>query len=448
MCVLSCVTTCLCKCVHVQAQVVNIDQTGVHYITSRSVGRAAKGSKAVQRIAAGDKRAITAVLSVAADGSVLPPQLIFQGKTDASLPACRNDAKFVGWDFTCTDNHWSNLDAMKRFVRCILHPYFQRVRAAQQVDKATFKCVLNLDCWSVHRSDAFLSFLREEYAYIIPVFVPANCTSKGQVLDVAVNRVFKHSMAASSAQYLAEEVSSQLEAQHGNPKPVLTFKSALSAPQVKSQLPHWIHTALQQVTTDTITNGWKKVGTTLVWESTGGFRTEAFAVHAKSPLFKTNEHGHDDVQELSDGDEPAMNLSDDEEEQSGSDSEDDDDVNADVAVSDITEDQLYIQAMQIKEARMAAGERAALQTQGEPVATKVRVERGSRGRTEAAVGTKRGRGRPRKEQQDSESGDDESDEQPENKAKRTNGTTAQVADAGVTSRSGRNIKPVDRLTMY
>jgi len=66
-----------------------------------------KGSKQVKMVGLGDKRQITALLSVTKSGHLLPPQLIYPGKTDA----CHPKVTFPDdWDITHTESHWSTED--------------------------------------------------------------------------------------------------------------------------------------------------------------------------------------------------------------------------------------------------------------------------------------------------------------------------------------------------
>jgi hypothetical protein len=108
-----------------QALIINIDQTGVHLLTTNNCGRAQRGSKQVTRLAADDKRQITVTLGVSASGAMLPPQLIFQGASPAVLPPNRTKPEFTGWHFTYYSNHWSNADTMEDLVKEVWHPYFK-----------------------------------------------------------------------------------------------------------------------------------------------------------------------------------------------------------------------------------------------------------------------------------------------------------------------------------
>lgn len=48
----------------------------------------------------------------------MAPQLIFEGKTEASLPPLRvlKNPKFHGWLFSVSMSHWSTEDTMKEYV--------------------------------------------------------------------------------------------------------------------------------------------------------------------------------------------------------------------------------------------------------------------------------------------------------------------------------------------
>ena len=53
---------------------------------------------------------------ISAAEDVLPPQMIFEGLTERSLPS--NAAKFVakGWQLCCSANHWSSTSLALQYV--------------------------------------------------------------------------------------------------------------------------------------------------------------------------------------------------------------------------------------------------------------------------------------------------------------------------------------------
>ena len=72
-----------------------------------------------------DKRQITALLSCTMSGTLLPPQILYQGKLDQ----CHPNAQFPSdWDIFYTENHWSNEQSMLRFVDTIISLYINETR--------------------------------------------------------------------------------------------------------------------------------------------------------------------------------------------------------------------------------------------------------------------------------------------------------------------------------
>ena len=71
--------------------------------------------------------------------------------------------------------------------------------------------VLVLDVWAVHKSEEFRLFLRTHFPRIHLVFVPANCTSKLQLADVALQRPFKSCITQSFNNWAAATVAAQIE---------------------------------------------------------------------------------------------------------------------------------------------------------------------------------------------------------------------------------------------
>ena len=68
------------------ALIINIDQSPLPYVLISQYTMHKKGEKEVGVLGTDDYRQITGTLSVAMDGSFLPIQLIYKGKTERSLP--------------------------------------------------------------------------------------------------------------------------------------------------------------------------------------------------------------------------------------------------------------------------------------------------------------------------------------------------------------------------
>ena len=119
------------------------------------------GAKQVAMVGMDDKRAFTLVVGVAADGSLLPFQAVFVGKTKASVPSATDSPNYnkainAGFKFECsgTGTYWSNQKTMCAYVNDILAPYFERKKRENGLPP-TQKSLVQLDVWSVHRSQEF-----------------------------------------------------------------------------------------------------------------------------------------------------------------------------------------------------------------------------------------------------------------------------------------------------
>ena len=67
--------------------IINIDQTPSKFVQTENITMNSKGEKHVSRTGGNDKRCITATLCESLDGTMLPFQLIYKGKTERSLPS-------------------------------------------------------------------------------------------------------------------------------------------------------------------------------------------------------------------------------------------------------------------------------------------------------------------------------------------------------------------------
>ena len=68
------------------AMVLNWDHTAVNYVPVSSWTMEKEGAKRVEIVSKDDKRQITAVFGCLMAGDFLPPQLIYQGKTERCQP--------------------------------------------------------------------------------------------------------------------------------------------------------------------------------------------------------------------------------------------------------------------------------------------------------------------------------------------------------------------------
>ncbi|THV00922.1 hypothetical protein K435DRAFT_818166 [Dendrothele bispora CBS 962.96] len=179
---------------------VNTDQTQTVYQHGNKATWHTRGDKQVGAVGKDEKRAFTLVPSKSASGEVLPFQAIFQGSTLASCPTKASpfweEAERLGFQLepSKTKTYWSTLETMKRLVNNIIVPYFEQKKCELGIDKPEEQhSIWKIDCWSVHKSREFLNWMKETHPTVIVIFVPGNCTSLFQPLDVGIQRVLKQS---------------------------------------------------------------------------------------------------------------------------------------------------------------------------------------------------------------------------------------------------------------
>lgn len=144
----------------------NSDQTGNNYARPGLSTYDPTGGNQVTIVGKEDKRAFTIMVGISMSGEVLPFQVMYAGKTEASLPDINDansefkdanaEAKRLRFRFEpsgISGNHWSNLANMKSYVRNVLSVYFNEQRAL--LDRNNQVCLWTIDCWSVHRSREF-----------------------------------------------------------------------------------------------------------------------------------------------------------------------------------------------------------------------------------------------------------------------------------------------------
>ena len=192
------------------------------------------GTKSVPTLGNDDKRQITAVVASSADGDLLPLQLIYQGKSDRCHPQLHSvSSKF---HITHSQNHWSTQETMKEYVAEILQPYIEQ-KIIQHDLPEDMKAILVLDCWSVHKSKEFRSFMRANYPHIILIYIPPNCTSKLQVADVMLNSPFKRGLRYRFNEYAAKIIEDQII----NDEEIVSFAPYLKMSMLKPKITEWCY---------------------------------------------------------------------------------------------------------------------------------------------------------------------------------------------------------------
>lgn len=190
------------------ALVLNLDQFGLKILSLGDKTRAPIGAKSVPVIGADDKRQITGVPVVAADGTLVSLQLIWEGKTDRCHP--KGEEKCDKIKHSHSVSHWSTFETMVELIARI-DAYRLEVINRDKLSPLQ-KLVLIIDVWSVHVSKAFRELVRTKYPFILLNYIPPRCTSKGQVCDLVVNKKMKDFANDTTCNEVAQSVAAQLSA--------------------------------------------------------------------------------------------------------------------------------------------------------------------------------------------------------------------------------------------
>ena len=165
--------------------ILNWDHTGVHIVPGSSWTMDSKGQQRVEIAAMNDKRQMTVVVCGSLSGNLLPFQLIYQGKTAASVPKVEFPKE---WHVTATENHWSNEEKTKEYIKLIILPYVEKKRKELGLP-TTFPALVLFDAFKGQTTELIYELLESNAIYIVSI--PANCTDKLQPMDLSVNKSIK-----------------------------------------------------------------------------------------------------------------------------------------------------------------------------------------------------------------------------------------------------------------
>ena len=181
--------------------IINLDETPLRFVPVDKYTMEKIGAKQVPLVGKEDKREITALLSCTASASFLPPQLIYEGKTDrCHLRAVQFPP---GWDIYHTESHWSNQFTIQCFVRTVLRTWVEKYKKEMNLPKGQKSLVL-MDVYKAHRTPNVREILQPNN--FLTLYIPANCTSELEPLDVRGNAAFKADLKDAFTMWYAENV--------------------------------------------------------------------------------------------------------------------------------------------------------------------------------------------------------------------------------------------------
>lgn len=240
-----------------QHLVINYDQTGLHLVPNSKRTYEKKGLEDVKILGEGDKRQITAVMGSCLDGALLPLQLIYEGKTTKCEVSTTAESIQHGFLISHSENHWSTQETMEQYFELVIQPFIAKQIATFDL-KSNSRAIVILDCWNVHKSKEFMSYVRTKHKNILLVFVPANCTGKFQVADVALNFPFKHFVKVQFEDWSMTQIINQLETGNADSTKPLSFSNSLTVLKPLSlewSLKSWLKL---QDRSDLICKAWRK----------------------------------------------------------------------------------------------------------------------------------------------------------------------------------------------
>ena len=221
-------------------------QTGVKLIPVSSWTMAQSGSKQIPVVGKEDKREITVLLAATAAGTLLPPQVVYQGKTTG----CHAKVTFPEkWHITHSENHWSTEQTMLEYLENIIIPYVTNTRQALDLPEDQ-RALPIFDVFAAHLCQSVL-----ETNNIHQIFVSASCTGELQPLDVGINDQFKAFLKQEFSRWYANEVQEAM-------KERVPIKVDLRASLMKPLHANWLMSAMSTLSdkSDAIRKQFETVG--------------------------------------------------------------------------------------------------------------------------------------------------------------------------------------------
>ena len=113
---------------------------------------------------------------------MLPPMLIFKGKTDKTIKKLRIPEGFI---VKTHEKSWMDKGLMEVWLEEIWLKYVREVSKQLGLGNS----LLTFDAFSAHKTDDVQSKLVENKSNIL--MIPPGCTSKCKPMDVCINQLFK-----------------------------------------------------------------------------------------------------------------------------------------------------------------------------------------------------------------------------------------------------------------
>mgnify|MGYP003623222955 FL=1 len=214
-------------------QIANMDETPLTFDVPSNRTVAGKGQKSITIKTSGhEKTHYTVVLACCADGSKLPPMIIFKRKT---LP---KEKIPTGLIVHVHEKGWMDESGMKVWI--------EKVWGRRNGALLKKKAFLVLDQFRAHLKESIKQRFQECNTEL--AVIPGGLTSQLQPLDVSLNKPFKVFMREEWNKWMMDASVHQL-----------TPKGALKRPSI-SQVCEWVKTSWSKVNEQTIVKSFLKCG--------------------------------------------------------------------------------------------------------------------------------------------------------------------------------------------
>ena len=180
-------------------QIANMDETPLFLNMARTRTIAKIGSKTVNIKTHGQEKVrVTVILWIVADGTKLPPVVVFKGNPNGRVakelekhPLVESKQLFAFWQ----NKAWNNKDVMKKWINVVWRKYAHF--------KLKKKNMLVLDEASVHKIPEIKKSL--ELSETKVMMIPGGLTRYLQPLDVSINKPFKDGIRKKYNEYWLEK---------------------------------------------------------------------------------------------------------------------------------------------------------------------------------------------------------------------------------------------------
>ena len=237
--------------------VINIDETPLRIVPVDKWTLEEEGAAQVPLTGQEDKREVTGLLGCTLSGTLLPPQVLYEGKTER----CHPRHQFPdGWDIWHSETHWSNEATVQRYVGKILSPWIEKCKLELNLP-AKQRALVILDVYKAHSTPAVHRVMEEHD--IEAIFVPNNWTAELQPLDVSVNAQFKTELKEQFTKWYVDRVCEAIKANPGDMRAAVdAVKPDMRLSTMKPLHASWLvnsFTAMKK-NGDLIQSGWRRTG--------------------------------------------------------------------------------------------------------------------------------------------------------------------------------------------